>query len=258
VASKKTLNIVVPVYNESETIIKTLDEVRENAMPPCKIWIVYDFDEDTTIPVVKQAEGDYPYPVNLIKNEFGRGALQAIKTGLKRSTDGSALVIMADLSDDLCIVERMREMIERDGFDVVCGSRYMKGGRQIGGPLIKRTMSRVAGISLHLLTGIPTHDVSNSFKMYGERVLSTIEIESNGGFELGMELTVKAFIRGYKVGEIPSTWWDRTAGQSRFRLISWLPNYLHWYFYAIKGRLKGLPPKQNKKSASTHSEGVAS
>ena len=112
----------------------------------------------------------------------------------------------------------------------------MKGGRQIGGPRIKRTLSRIAGVSLHYLTGIPTHDVTNSFKMYTKSALDTVTIESNGGFELGMEITIKTFLNGKRITEIPSTWRDRSAGTSKFMLWNWLPRYLYWYMYALRGK----------------------
>ena len=78
-----------------------------------------------------------------------------------------------------------------EGYDVICGSRYMKGGSQTGGPWLKKTLSRMAGISLHLITGIPSHDVSNSFKLYRRSLVQSINIESTGGFEIGMEILVK-------------------------------------------------------------------
>ena len=61
-------------------------------------------------------------------------------------------------------------------------------------------------------------------------------IESDGGFELALELTVKAHCLNYHLTEVPTTWQDRTAGESRFRLFKWLPKYLRWYFYAMKGK----------------------
>ncbi|HUJ73861.1 MAG TPA: glycosyltransferase family 2 protein, partial [bacterium] len=79
-----------------------------------------------------------------------------------------------------------------------------------------------------------THDVTNSFKLYSRRVLRALQIESQGGFELGMELTVKAHFAGFQVTEVPTHWTDRSAGTSRFRLLRWLPNYLRWYFLALR------------------------
>jgi len=73
--------------------------------------------------------------------------------------------------------------------------------------------------------------------MYRKCVLAEIGIESRGEFEIGMEIVVKAFLKGYKITEVPSTWQDRTAGKSRFKLLKWLPRYIRWYLYALKKRL---------------------
>jgi hypothetical protein len=135
----------------------------------------------------------------------------------------------------------MLELVEQ-GADVVCGSRYMKGGRQIGGPLLKGLLSRAAGVSLHYLAGLPTRDATNSFKMYRTKFLQGLRFESSGGFEIGMEAVVKAYVCGGRVAELPSTWTDRVAGESRFRLWNWLPNYLRWYFYAFRGRFRRRTP----------------
>lgn len=227
------IDIVAPVFNEGANIRALFERIDEDIKTPKNVLIVYDFDEDDTVPVVEAIKDSFPFSIQLIKNTLGRGVLNAIKTGFSVSKAEAVLVVMADLSDSLGIVDGMYGLIH-DGYDLVCGSRYMKGGRQIGGPLLKRTFSRTAGVSLHYLTGIPTHDVTNSFKMYSRELLRSIEIESNGGFELGMELTVKAFVQHRKIAELPSTWTDRVAGTSNFKMWSWLPKYIHWYWYAIR------------------------
>jgi hypothetical protein len=112
----------------------------------------------------------------------------------------------------------------------------MRGGRQVGGPLIKRVLSRTAGLTLHWFGGVATHDPTNNFKLYSRRFLESIDIESKAGFELALELTVKATLAGRQVEEVPTTWRDRTSGASNFRLRKWLPEYLHWYTTALRAR----------------------
>jgi len=231
------IGIVVPVYYEDENIENLLNEIEGKIKNSKKVFIVYDVDEDPTVPVVFNLIDSYSFEIKLVKNKYGRGVAKAIKTGLEISDTDAVLVIMADLSDDLSIVDRMYEMI-KNGYDIVCGSRYMKGGKQIGGPLIKKTISRLAGLSLYYLTAIPTHDITNSFKMYNKSFLNQIRIESDGGFEIGMEICVKAFVMGRKIGEIPSIWRDRTKGKSKFKILKWLPKYLKCYFYAFRKFLK--------------------
>jgi hypothetical protein len=168
----------------------------------------------------------------LHKNTIGRGALNALLSGFKYVKSGPVLVIMADLSDDLRIVDNMYDLYLK-GAAVVCGSRYMKGGKKIGGPLLKRTLSHLAGVSLYWIRRFPTHDVTNNFKLYDKNFIDSIKIESKGGFEIAMEITVKAFKKGQVIKEVPSTWRDRTAGEANFQLWKWLPSYLRWYFYAL-------------------------
>jgi glycosyltransferase involved in cell wall biosynthesis len=230
------LTIVIPVYNEAGNIKTALDKIEDQVTIPHEIYIVYDMDEDTTVPVVRKVAANYSNPVSLVKNKYGRGVLNAIKTGLETAKTDYVIVTMADLSDPPEVMNRMLQKAREDNSDLVCGSRYMKGGKQNGGPFMKGLFSRLAGLSLHWLTRIPTHDISNSFKMYRKSMLDTIAIESSGGFEIGMEITVKAYIAGYKISEVPTTWNDRTDGQSNFKLWKWLPHYLHWYWLCVKSK----------------------
>jgi glycosyltransferase involved in cell wall biosynthesis len=227
------IDIIVPVYNEGENVRALFAQIHKDIQSTKRVTVVYDFDEDTTVPAVQELLGSYDYEIRLQKNLIARGVLNAIKTGFQVSTADKVLVIMADLSDSLEIADRMAALID-EGYDIVCGSRYMRGGKQHGGPFLKGLISKTAGLSLRILTGIPTHDVTNSFKMYSRRVLERFTIESTGGFELGLELTVKAYIAGMRVTELPNHWYDRTAGESNFQLRKWLPKYLHWYLYCIQ------------------------
>ncbi len=227
----RLLNIIIPVYNEGDNIRKVYSEIFSKIKARRRIFIVYDFDEDNTLPPAREIQKK-DKNLRLVKNRFGRGALNALRSGFAEVKSGPCLVVMGDLSDDLSSVDPMLEKYA-EGFRVVCGSRYMKGGRQEGGPLLKRTLSRLAGITLNWFFRFPIHDVTNNFRLYDKALLDAVGIESRGGFELAMEITVKAVKRGYPVCEVPTTWRDRSAGQSRFKLLKWLPFYLRWYLYAI-------------------------
>jgi glycosyltransferase involved in cell wall biosynthesis len=232
------VDLVMPVYNEGHNIARALEEVDPKVTLEKRLLIVYDFDEDNTLPVVRGLMPRYPY-VTLVKNTLGKGVVNAIRAGIAAATAEVVVITMADLSDDLAIVRPMVELMELEGYDVVCASRYMKGGQQIGGPKLKSLMSRAAGLSLHWLAGLPTHDATNAFRAYRRTVLTETPIESAGGFAYSLEITAKAFARGRRITEVPSTWRDRSAGQSRFKLRQWLPHYLRWYLYALTHR----PPR---------------
>jgi glycosyltransferase involved in cell wall biosynthesis len=227
--------VVVPVYNEGENAVPTLRGLVEKTHTrPLEVLVVHDFDEDTTVPVVKRLQSELP-ELHLHRNDLGRGVINALKSGLAAARAPYVLVTMGDGSDDPGDMDAMYALA-KSGADVVAGSRYMRGGGQVGGPLLKRTMSRVAGLSLHWLGGLPIHDATSNYRLYSKRLLEKVTIESTGGFELGLELTVKAYVLGMRIAEVPTTWNDRTAGESRFRLWKWLPRYLHWYWRGMAGR----------------------
>jgi len=228
------LSIVLPVYNEGEAVEPVLRSLARNVTTPHELVVVYDFDEDTTVPVVRRLGSEIPQ-LRGLRNDLGRGVLNAMKAGIAGTAAPFVLISMADGSDEPEVVDRMMELAKA-GADVVAASRYMRGGRQLGGPMLKRLMSRVAGLTLHWFARVPTHDATSNFKLYSRRFLDATAIESTAGFELALELTVKATLAHRRVAEVPTTWRDRTAGQSNFKLRKWLPHYLHWYRVAFLHR----------------------
>lgn len=229
------LSVVLPVYNEAENIRAVLEGLRSSVKTPHQVLVVHDFDEDTTIPIVRELMPEMPN-VRLHRNTLGRGVLNAMKSGMAAADAPYVLVTMADGSDDLSHVDEM-VALARGGADIVAASRYMPGGRHVGGPRLKGFLSRAAGLSLYWFGRVPIHDSTNNFKLYSRRFLDSVTIESSGGFELAIELSVKAALAGRRLAEVPTTWRDRTAGESRFELGAWLPRYLRWYVYLYQGRL---------------------
>ena len=229
----EALNVLVPVYNEAENFPHLIDVVEREMPRPFTLYMLYDFDEDTTVPVARELARTRPW-LKLVKSAGPRGVVHAIRTGFAHVGRGPTLVMMADLSDELSEVGRMMALYAK-GYRIVCPSRYMRGGEQSGGPWVKRTLSRLAGLSLRLIVRFPTHDATNNFRLYDAALVNEMGIESKGGFELALELTGKAFRRGEKIAEVPTRWRDRTAGESRVQLKKWLPQYLGWYWFALTG-----------------------
>ncbi len=233
------LSIVIPVYNEGERVEPVLRALHAAVHTPKELIVVWDFDADTTRPVVERLVPELP-GLRGHRNDLGRGVLNAMRAGIADARGSLVLISMADGSDEPGIVDSM-VVLAQDGAAVVSASRYMRGGRQVGGPLAKRLLSRIAGLTLHWFGGVATHDPTNNFKLYRRDFLETVSIESKAGFELALELTVKATLAGRRVAEVPTTWRDRTAGESRFRLGQWLPHYLRWYVVALRGRFRRRP-----------------
>ena len=222
------LDIIIPVYNEGANITDSLDALAGSVKTPFRILICYDHDDDDTLPVVRAYQA--AFDIELIKNS-GVGAHGAVLSGFRASTAPAVLVFPADDDYNAGIIDGMMEKF-REGCDVACACRFMPGGRMEGCPWLKSTLIRMAAWSLHHLARLPARDPSHGFRLFSRRVLDNIEIESTEGFTYSIELLMKCHRRGWKIGEVPALWLERTKGQSRFRVLQWLPAYLKWYFYA--------------------------
>jgi len=232
---KPRVSIVVTAYNEGEAITPYLERLLESVTLPCEVLVVYDSPDDTTAPwVEKYARGDARVVPTL--NTYGRGPARAIRFGFDHAQADVVVVTMADGCDDPMQIDSLVRLVER-GVVVAAASRYMRGGQQIGGPAFKGLLSRMAGLSLHLLTRVGTRDATNSFKAYSTSFVREVGIESDNGFEVGLELVAKARRRGLRVAELPTIWLERTFGQSHFEMRKWIPRYLRWYFYAFGPRV---------------------
>ena len=154
-------------------------------------------------------------------------------SGFKRSTAKAVLIYMADDHVNHNTINLCYKKFE-EGYEVVCPSRFIKGGKMIGNPFLKSLLTRFASFFLFNFTSFPIKDATNSFRLFKKELIDKVTIESNKGFTLSLELTAKAHRHNYKIVEIPTTWIERNVGKSRFKLISFLLPYIKWLFYIIK------------------------
>lgn len=224
------ISIVVPAHNEQDNIEEVIKRIEGTLDMPHELIVVNDHSTDATAELIDNLAKQYNN-IRLVENKHEKGFANAIKTGFVSATGDAIIPIMADLCDDLDTVKGMLRKIN-DGYDVVCGARYIKGGARLGGSRIKGFFSCFVGRSLHYLLGIPTHDIANAFKMYKKKVIDSIDIESEG-FEISMEIPLKAYYLGFKITEVPTVWRERTKGKSSFKIFKLLPSYLKLYLWAI-------------------------
>ena len=234
-ADTPRVSVVVPAYNESEHIIPVLDRLFESVRLPCEVLVVVDSEDDDTIPVVTEYSLKEPR-IRCLVNTYGRGPANAIRFGIDAAAAPVAVVTMADGGDDPRQIDELTRLVDR-GVAVAAASRYMPGGQQVGGPVLKGMLSKLAGRSLRVFTHIGTRDPTNSFKAYSTDFVHAVGIDSRGGFEIGIELTAKAKRLRVPVAEIPTIWLDRQAGMSNFKVAKWIPGYLRWYRFAFGPRL---------------------
>lgn len=224
-------SIIVPALNEGEQIAIFLERLEESVELSVEVLIIVDTSTDTTLDGIK-SYSTKRHLVRGIVSELPKGPANAIRYGISVSTSDVVVITMADGSDDPRDIDDLIRLVER-GCAVASASRYMAGGQQIGGPRFKKMLSKNASRALWLVLGVGTHDSTNSFKAYSKKFIDEVGIESNKGFEVGLELVAKAHRYRRMIAEVPTIWIDRTIGESNFQLRHWIPQYLRWFFYAF-------------------------
>jgi glycosyltransferase involved in cell wall biosynthesis len=228
------LSLIIPAHNEADNLVNLISKIEESVDIPHELVIVNDHSTDNTAELLDKLCRQYRN-IKVVENKLAAGFGNALKTGFRNCGTDLMVPIMGDLCDELSTVRKMYDKIN-EGYDIVCGSRYIPEGARIGGSRLKAFLSSWGGRSIHYLLGIPTHDIPNAFKMYRKKVIESIEIKSHW-FEISMEIPLKAYYLGFKITEVPTVWRERMKGKSSFRVFKLLPNYLKLYIWAILMRL---------------------
>jgi dolichol-phosphate mannosyltransferase len=214
------LSVVIPAYNEEESITETIDSLvpalLENGIEH-EILVVNDNSKDATEMVLQALCAKYPtmrYVTNAGPNGFG----YAIRYGLERFQGDCVAVMMADLSDAPSdLVNYYRTMLEKD-VDCVFGSRWMKGGKVIDYPMVKKVINRVANMIIRVVMNIKYNDTTNAFKLYKRKTIEGVQPILSPHFNLTIELPLKAIIRGYTYAIVPNSWTNRKYGKSNLKI----------------------------------------
>jgi len=234
------LDIIIPVYNEGPVILATLTALRRDVKTPSRVLICYDRpDDDTLTTIAAHPECQRDMTIEFVLNK-AKGAHGAVMTGLAASSAPYVIIYPADDDYNAGILDDMVAKAE-EGNAIVCASRFIPGGCMVDCPWLKAVLVRAANFTLHHFARLPTRDASNGFRLFSRRVIEGIKVESETGFCYSIELLVKAHRLGWRIDEVPARWFERAAGQSRFRVLRWIPAYLRWYAYAFATTLLRLP-----------------
>ena len=238
------LEIVIPIYNEGENVIKLLKQFELIIKTKFRVLLCYDSDEDNIFDY-KEMIKKFKFEIIFVKN-LEKGPSAAVKKGMYFGKSDCIIVYPADDFLNVAIIDQMYSSF-RAGNEIVVASRFIKGGSMKGCPLIKAILVRVASTTLYLLSSIPVRDASNGFRLFSRKLLNTVEIESKVGFAYSLELLSKCNRLKLKIEEIPAQWEERSEGSSRFKVLKWLPEYLRWYIYGLSTTWLRKSPQQVKK-----------
>ena len=214
------LSIVIPAYNEEESIAETIDQIEEALSKVSiehEIFIVNDNSKDNTLEVLEQLSQKYSavkYGTNLGPNGFG----YAVRYGLERYTGDCVAVMMADLSDSPYDLIRFYTKMVEGNYDCVFGSRFIKGGKVIDYPILKKIINRLANYIIKVTMRIKYNDTTNAFKLYKREVIDGVKPILSPHFNLTIELPLKAIIRGYSYTVVPNSWTNRKYGVSKLKI----------------------------------------
>jgi dolichol-phosphate mannosyltransferase len=234
--------VIVPTYNERENIPRLIPEILSRD-PRLEVLVVDDNSPDGTGDLVAEMAAEEPR-LHILRRAgklgLGTAYLDGFRWGLDRSYD-CLFEMDADFSHDPAHLPKFLEAI--DSYDVVLGSRYLHGRvTVVNWPISRLLLSYFANVYARWVTGLPLADATGGFKCFRREVLQAIaldRVESNG-YAFQIEMSFRAWKKGFRLGEIPIMFVDRDIGESKMskkivREAVWRVWRLRWL--SIRGKL---------------------
>lgn len=214
------LSVVIPAYNEEESISETLRSLYNTLKKydiPHEIWVTNDNSKDNTLGVLQELQKEIPtlvFETNKGPNGFG----YAVRYGLERFSGDCVAVFMADMSDDPEDLVKYYKTMLAENVDAVFGSRWIKDGKVIDYPAVKKIINRVANFIIKIVIGIKYNDTTNAFKLYKRETMEGLKPFLSPHFNLTVELPLKTIVRGYSYSVVPNSWTNRKYGESKLKI----------------------------------------
>lgn len=221
--------VMVPTYNERENISQLIDEILNLKVNGLEILVVDDNSPDGTWRIIEGiANRDKRVHLLLRKEMKGRG--YAGKAGFKKSLELGADIIIemdADFSHDPCYIPVMIEEIKN--YDLVLGSRMVKGGSEYGRGVIRKIITLFANLYTRRLLGINVKDCNSGFRCFRRNVLEQIGVNSleSSGPSIVQEVLFRASRKGFKIKEIPIIFRNRVEGESKLGIGELIRSYFY-------------------------------
>ncbi len=225
------ISIVVPAHNEEQnlpSLVEAHDKLRTQEKWDCEIVLVNDNSKDSTGKVAEALAKKYSN-ITVLHRDSNPGMGNALKDGTRAASGNIIIWAMADKSDDPATFPKMVALINQ-GYDMVFGSRYIKGGSRGDLAAHKALLSWGYSFTATIIAGIKVHDITNAFRCFRKEVFTKLSIES-GDFAISPEFALKAHKAGYKLGEVPTVYSDRKAGKTTFKILKMGMRYISMFKY---------------------------
>ena len=236
------ISFVIPFHNEEKNAGPMLKQVLDYARSQnwdFEIIPVNDRSTDRTRQVLEEFKKRYPQLIRPLHRQdegepLGNTMGEALKEGTRRARGKIVIWTMGDRADDPQTYGAIVKKIEA-GYDMVFGSRYMPGGSRGNLNPIKAFFSSKGTLLARWLFGVPVHDITNAFRGFKKEVFEKVKLESSG-FAISPEFAIKAHLAGFKLGEVPTVYYDRVEGASTFKLSRMIFAYLRVYLKIFLSR----------------------
>jgi dolichol-phosphate mannosyltransferase len=228
------LSVVIPAYNEAETLgatVSMLSTALETAHIAHEIVVVNDNSTDGSGDVLAVLAARYG-TLRVIDNVPPNGFGFAVRAGLHACRGDAIAIVMADGSDDPADLIKYYNKLN-EGYDCVFGSRFVVGGRVIDYPIHNLILNRLANTFIRVLFRQRFNDFTNAFKIYRREVIAGVQPLLSHHFNLTVELPLKALIRGYNFAVVPISWRNRKHGSSKLRIQEMGSRYLFIVLYCF-------------------------
>jgi dolichol-phosphate mannosyltransferase len=218
--------IIIPTYNEAENIASLLKEIMALNTPDLTAVVVDDNSPDKTGEIADKLAAADPR-IKVIHRYLNRGRGLAGIAGFQAALRSKADYIIemdADLSHQPKYIPDLIKAL--DNFDVVLGSRFVKGGADVNRGLMRRITTFLARIYIKLILGVKVNDVTSGYRCFKREVLEAINLEElvSTGPSIVSEILYQVHLKGFKIGEVPIVFVDRTKGETKLNLKVLLSN----------------------------------
>ncbi len=232
--------VILPTYNERENLARLVKQLR--ALPgDVHVLVVDDGSPDGTGQIADElAAGDAGVHVLHRAGKLGLGTAYKAGFNFGLARGYRFLCTMdADFSHSPEDLPRLLNKAANDSCDLVVGSRYVAGGRIVGCTLPRRLISYGANWLAHIILGITIRDCTAGFRVYRRRVLDTIDLDAifSSGYSFLTEMAFLCERAGFRTGEVPITFVNRTEGASK--ISRW--EILRAVYTLLRLRTSGLP-----------------
>ena len=226
------LSIIVPVRDESNNIEDVFNYFYKNLKSiEYEVIIINDFSNDDTFEKTQKIINSHKE--FKVLNNLKKGLGGAINLGIKKASGKNIAIMMADQSDDINDLIKYNDLMNKENYDAILGSRFLKDSKLNDYPLQKLILNRMFNLFVSIIFLNKYNDYTNAFKIYKKEALLDIMPLISESFNIFLEIPLKIISRNYKYKIISINWMGRKKGESKFKIKELGSKYLFTLIYCF-------------------------